>query len=159
MLYCFLLCIIHPFFYQESRMKEDIVIKNGISIPAHELIITASRSGGPGGQFVNKTSSKITLRWNIPTSSALTEEQKTRVLAALASELTNEGDIIIHHSSSRSQQQNKKHAIELLVTKIRKALYVPKKRIKTATTKQGKEKRLHEKKQHSEIKKMRKVTY
>lgn len=138
-------------------MKEEVVIKNGIAIPAHEIIITASRAGGPGGQHVNKTSTKITLRWNIPSSNALTEEQKTLILTNLAAELTNEGDIIIHHSSSRSQQQNKKLAIDLLITKIRRALYVPKKRIKTKVSKSAQEKRLHSKRQHSLIKKMRKI--
>lgn len=138
-------------------MKDEIVIKNGIIIPAHEVIFTASRAGGPGGQHVNKTSTKITLRWNITTTHALAEEQKALLMIALASELTTEGDIVIHNSASRSQQQNKKNAIDVLRNKIKRALYVPKKRTATKIPKQAKEKRLQQKKQHSLIKKMRKV--
>lgn len=138
-------------------MKENIRIQNGINIPAHEITLTASRAGGPGGQHVNKTSTKITLRWNITTSQALSEEQKSLIIRILASDITQEGDIIIHSSASRSQEQNKKSAIDTLVKKIRKALYVPKKRIKTKVPKQAQEKRLTQKKRHSLIKKMRKI--
>ena len=136
-------------------MKHDVYIKNGIIIPEHELEISASRAGGPGGQHVNKTSTRITVRWNIAQTVALTPEQKQRVLANLSSEITTNGDIIIHSSASRSQQQNKKAAVDLLATKIRKALYVPKKRIETKVSKSTKERRLEKKKQQSSIKKMR----
>ncbi|HRN78268.1 MAG TPA: alternative ribosome rescue aminoacyl-tRNA hydrolase ArfB [Candidatus Dependentiae bacterium] len=141
-------------------MKEDIVVKNGIIIPAHELEITASRSGGAGGQHVNKTSTRITLRWNIPRTQALDEQQKQRVLIKLQSELTTEGDLIIHSSTYRSQQQNKKSAFDILAQKIRNALHVPKKRMKSKLPQQAKEARLEKKKKHSEVKKMRrKVEY
>jgi len=140
-------------------MSENVVLKNGIEIPAHELEITASRAGGPGGQHVNKTSSKITLRWNVKNSNALSEEQKLRVLEKLQSEITIDGDIIIQSSSSRSQGDNKKEALARLAMKVHKALQVPKKRMKTKVSKAAKEKRLDEKKQHSAIKKMRKVNF
>lgn len=141
-------------------MKEDIVVKNGIIIPAHELEITASRSGGAGGQHVNKTSTRITLRWNIPRTQALDEQQKQRVFTKLQSELTTEGDLIIHSSTYRSQQQNRKAALDILAQKIRNALHVPKKRMKSKLPQQAKEVRLEKKKKHSEVKKMRrKVEY
>lgn len=108
-------------------MKNDVVIKNGIIIPEHELEITSSRSGGAGGQHVNRTSSKITVRWNVKTTSALTDEQKQRVLEKLASQLTAEGDLIIHSSTTRSQEQNRKMALVRLAQLVSKALYVPKK--------------------------------
>lgn len=136
-------------------MKDDLYIKNGITIPAHELEISASRAGGPGGQHVNKTSTKITVRWNVNASSALDDPQKQRVLEKLASELTSEGDVIVHNATSRSQQQNKKAALAQLAQKIRNALHVPKKRLKTKVSKQAKEKRLKQKKQRSDVKKMR----
>lgn len=138
-------------------MEEKIIIKNGIEIPAHEITFTASRSGGPGGQHVNKTSSRITLRWNVTTTHALSDEQKERVMTALASEITTEGDIIIHSSESRSQHQNKKNTIDVLIQKIKKALYVPKKRMATGVPKHAQKKRLDQKKRHSIIKKMRKL--
>ncbi len=136
-------------------MKDDLRIKNGVTIPAHELEITASRAGGPGGQHVNKTSSRITVRWNVPHTSALNDSQKQRVLEKLQSELTVEGDIIVHNGASRSQQQNKKAALDQLAQKVRSALHVPKKRIKSRTPKAAKEKRLQSKKQRSEVKKLR----
>lgn len=136
-------------------MKLGVYIKNGVSIPVHELHITASRAGGPGGQHVNKASTRITVRWNIQHTQALTYEQKERVLKNLQSEMTTSGDIIIHSSASRSQQQNKKNAFDILSTKIRKALYVPKKRIKTTVSESTKKKRLEKKKRQSLIKKMR----
>ena len=136
-------------------MKYDVLIKNGIVIPGHEIEITASRAGGPGGQHINKTSTRITVRWNVKQTKVLSDEQKERVLQKLHSELTKEGDVIIHYSTSRSQQQNKKMALELLAQKIRKALHVPKKRMKTRVSKKVKEARLREKKQRGMIKKMR----
>ena len=136
-------------------MKEDLPIKNGIVIPGHELEITASRAGGPGGQHVNKTSTRISVRWNVRQTTALTDIQKQRVLEKLAASLTSEGDIIVHSSASRSQQQNKKTALELLAERIKKALIIPKKRLKKRVPKSAKEARLQQKKRHSMIKKMR----
>jgi ribosome-associated protein len=140
-------------------MKNDLPIKNGIVIPDHELEITASRSGGPGGQHVNKTSSKITIRWNVNTTQALNEFQKARVREKLSSRLTTEGDLIVHSSSSRSQQDNKRKALETLAHEVRKALYVPKKRMATRVSKGVKEARLQAKSHRSSVKKMRSKKY
>jgi ribosome-associated protein len=136
-------------------MKKDVHIKNGIIIPDYELEITASRAGGPGGQHVNKTSTKITVRWNVKNTTVLTDEQKERVLQNLQSRLTEEGDLIIHNRESRSQQQNKEMALAQLAQMVRKALHVPKKRMKTRTPKAIKEARLQHKARRSEVKKMR----
>ncbi|MBS1986818.1 aminoacyl-tRNA hydrolase [Candidatus Dependentiae bacterium] len=136
-------------------MKQDLPIKNGIVIPEHELEITSSRSGGAGGQHVNKTNSRITVRWNVRTTNALTEEQKERVIARLQSKLTSEGDLIIHHSSSRSQQQNKQLALEQVARDIAYGLHVPKKRMATRLSAAKKEARLQKKSEHSALKKLR----
>lgn len=136
-------------------MKSDVPIKNNIVIPEHELEITATRASGPGGQHVNKTSTRITLRWNIKTTQALSDEQKERVLQKLQSQLTHEGDLIINQGASRSQHQNKEMALEQLAEKIRGALYVPKKRMATRVSKSKKESRLETKSQRGFIKKMR----
>lgn len=140
-------------------MSDGIHIKNGIVIPLHEIEITASRAGGPGGQHVNKTSTRITVRWNVKTSRALTDEQKERLLEKLASLLTIDGDLIINASSSRSQDQNKHAALENLADKIRRALTIPKKRMKSGVPKGAKEKRLQSKKIRGEVKKMRRERY
>lgn len=136
-------------------MKNDLFIKNGITIPEHELEITASRSGGAGGQHVNKTDTKITIRWNIKNSAALTVEQKQHVVEKLVSRITEDGDLIVHNSESRSQQQNKKNALHNLAAIIRNALHVPKKRIATTVSKALKEARLKSKAHRSTIKQMR----
>lgn len=137
----------------------DIPIKNGITIPYHELEITTSRSGGPGGQHVNKTESRITIRWNVKETSALPESLKERVLKNLGSRLTANGDLIIHSSESRSQLQNKNNALEYLAAIVRKALLVPKKRVKTKIPKKEKEKRLQEKRLRGDIKKGRRKIF
>ena len=136
-------------------MKNDLFIKNGITIPEHELIITTSRSGGAGGQHVNKTDTRITVRWNIKTTTALTDEQKNYVLEKLQARITSEGDLIIHNSESRSQLQNKKNALNNLAAIIRNALAVQKKRIATKMPKTLKEARLKSKSHRSKIKQMR----
>lgn len=134
---------------------ESSSIKNGIAIPENELKITASRSGGAGGQHVNKTETKITIHWNVKNTTALNDIQKDRVLKNLENKLTTDGEIVIHNSESRSQQQNKENALKNLAKLISKALYIPKKRIKTKVPKHIKEKRIQSKKQRGEIKKMR----
>lgn len=139
----------------ERYIMDDIPIKDGIVIPSHELEITASRSGGAGGQHVNKTSSRITVRWNVHNTHIFTDEQKQHVLRNLQAELTQDGDLIIHNSESRSQQHNKKAALAQLAHKIRKALHVPKKRMASHIPRAIKEARLHAKKQRSSLKKMR----
>lgn len=136
-------------------MEDDLRVKENVIIPGSELEVAASRSGGPGGQHVNKSSTRISLRWNVQNTSALTDEQKVRVLEKLQNKLTTEGDLIIHSSESRSQQHNKEQARDRLVDEIRKALYVPKKRMATRATKSAVEKRLHKKSIRGAVKKMR----
>jgi len=136
-------------------MKTDLPVKNGVVIPGYELEITASRAGGPGGQHVNKTDTRITVRWNVPTTTALDETQKARVLNNLQARLTSDGDLIVHHSASRSQQQNKEAALARLAQEVSNALYIPKKRKATRISKAAKEIRLQSKRQRSAIKGMR----
>jgi ribosome-associated protein len=132
-----------------------ITVRSDLIIPESELQISASRSGGPGGQHVNKTSTRITVRWDIRQSACLTPEQKTLLLTKLASKLTQEGELIVHHGTARSQQQNKLAAITNLAKIVRQALYIPKKRLKTAIPKSAQIKRLDRKSEHGLIKKLR----
>lgn len=136
-------------------MNIDLAIKNGIVIPEHELEISFSRSGGAGGQHVNKTETRVTVSWNVKNTQVLHEEQKERVLQNLQSRLTDDGALVVHNSESRSQQHNKERALIILAQLVRKALFVPKKRMKTRVPKAVKEARLHEKSRRSDIKKLR----
>lgn len=136
-------------------MKNDLSVKNGITIPEHELHISTSRSGGAGGQHVNKTETRVTLRWNVHASQAVNDAQKQRIAEKLQHQLTTDGDIVVHASAGRSQAQNKKAALAQLATIIRQALHVPKKRMKTKISKATKEARLRQKSQRSKIKKLR----
>ena len=111
-----------------------------------ELIITAMRSSGPGGQHVNKVSTKIELRFNIPGSKILTEQQKILLMDKLRRKLTESGDLIVTSQVTRSQSANKELALIKLYEVFAKALKPSRKRIPTKPTKQSKLKRLDEKK-------------
>lgn len=136
-------------------VEKDIFIKNGLTIPVHEVEITTSRSGGPGGQHVNKSDTRVSIRWNVYNTKVLSDEQKMRVLNNLKARLTSAGDLIISSSESRSQLQNKEAALTRLSQELRTALHVPKKRTKTRVSQAKKEERVHAKRQRAEIKKMR----
>lgn len=136
-------------------VMKDLVVQDGVVIPEQELEITTSRSGGPGGQHVNKTDSRITVRWNILATTALSEEQKVRVLAKLGSRVTSDGDLLVHHSASRSQLQNKEGAFAALAQTVFKALQVAKKRKPTKVSKAAKAKRIDAKVARGGIKKLR----
>jgi ribosome-associated protein len=141
--------------------KTDLYIKPGITIPEYELEITASRAGGPGGQHVNKTNSRITVRWHVANSHALPPQLKDRLLEKLAAQISAEGFLIVHNSTSRSQQQNKIAALANLAQIIRNGLYVPKKRIPTKISATTHEVRLQKKTQRGHTKKLRqkKISY
>ncbi|BDC34198.1 aminoacyl-tRNA hydrolase [Candidatus Dependentiae bacterium Noda2021] len=136
-------------------MKHDVFVNDTITIPDHEIEISSSKSGGAGGQHVNKTETRITVRWNIVHSTALPPELKERVLEKLQSRLTADGDLIIHNSTSRSQDHNKKMALAQLGHIIKDALFVAKKRMKTRQPRAAKEARLKSKGHRGSIKKMR----
>lgn len=143
------------FFITKRGRMSNVYVQNGIIIPEDELIIETSRAGGPGGQHVNKTNSRVVLRWNIVTSRVLTEEQKEHVGRYFQSRLTHEGELIIAVSTMRSQHQNKELAYERLAQELRSALYIPKKRVPTSISKTAKEKGAQHKKRRSLIKKFR----
>jgi ribosome-associated protein len=126
-------------------------------IPADELSARTSRSSGAGGQHVNKTASRVQLSWNVMSSPALNDEQRTRLMAKLGSRLTGDGVITVSVSDTRSQHRNREIAEQRLNEVVRQALVVPKKRKATRPTKAAKETRLKEKKIHSLKKQQRKA--
>ena len=78
-----------------------------VDLLSSEIVFNASRSGGPGGQNVNKVNSKVTLQFDVVNSQILTEEEKSILKAKLASRMTREGVLLIHAQESRSQLDNK----------------------------------------------------
>ncbi|MEJ1240753.1 alternative ribosome rescue aminoacyl-tRNA hydrolase ArfB [Chryseolinea sp. T2] len=120
-----------------------------------ELEFTASRSDGPGGQNVNKVSTKITLRFNVRDSQLLNGDEKDRILKKLATRLTKEGVLILSGQASRSQLQNKLDVEEKLNSLLLTALNVEKTRKKTKPTKSSREKRKFSKMLNSDKKKWR----
>ena len=121
-----------------------------------EFRFNTARSGGPGGQHANKTETQVELRFSIPESEVLDEEEKQRLLKKLSSKVTKEGELIVTAESKRSQLQNKEEAMEKFYSMVEKALKRPKKRKPTKPTRAAKKKRLEEKKKHSEKKAKRK---
>lgn len=120
-----------------------------------ELEFSASRSSGPGGQNVNKVNSRITLRFNIPGSTILTDEEKAVLLTKLASRLTDAGDLMVHAQDKRSQLQNKEAALQKLDEILAKALQKKKARKATKPSKTAVQKRITGKKRQSEKKQWR----
>lgn len=129
----------------------------GVRIPATELDVQAITGGGPGGQHVNRSATRVSLRWNVQRSAALTDDQRARVLAKLASRVDSDGWIRIVSGEFRSQLQNRRAAFERLTTLLSRALVVQKKRRPTRPTRASVERRLDEKKQRAEKKRRRRV--
>lgn len=118
----------------------------------NEVSWKAVRSSGPGGQHVNKTSSKVVLTFNITDSSILSDEEKQQLGKKLQSRITTNNELILECSETRSQHKNKELVFERFKEVITTGLRKPKKRKKTKPTKASKFKRLREKKQQSEKK-------
>ncbi|MEM8998683.1 MAG: alternative ribosome rescue aminoacyl-tRNA hydrolase ArfB [Bacteroidota bacterium] len=121
-----------------------------------ELKFKATRSGGPGGQHVNKVSSKVVLNFNLSFSKAFSEKERKRLLVTLRHRLTKENTLILQCDEARSQHKNKELALKRLFRLLKKGLEVSKKRIPTKPSKAVVEKRLKSKKNNAVKKAARK---
>jgi len=128
-----------------------------LAIPRTELSFRASRSGGPGGQHVNTSSTRIELLWDLNGSTVVDEEQRGRLRVKLSARLDSDGRVRVVASDHRSQRQNRLAAEERLASLVRHALVVPKKRRATRPTRAAKERRLSDKKRRGETKRQRRV--
>ncbi|MBA3393436.1 MAG: aminoacyl-tRNA hydrolase [Deltaproteobacteria bacterium] len=133
----------------------DLVITPRLTIPAGELEMSFARSGGPGGQNVNKVSSKVDLRWNPTTSTALTMDDRVLLLARLENKLTTDGTLIVTSSLTRDQIKNREDAMSKLVLIVRSALHREKPRKATKVSKGAKRRRVADKRHHAEKKQNR----
>ena len=133
----------------------DIVVSPRLTIPAGELGLAFARSGGSGGQNVNKVSSKVELRWNPATSGALGEADRQWLLQQLANRLTGDGTLIVVSQLTRDQIKNRDDAASKLALIVRTALERPKTRRATKPSRASKRRRVEAKKHRGEIKKNR----
>jgi ribosome-associated protein len=133
----------------------DLPVGRGLSIPAAELRETASRSGGPGGQHVNKANTRVTLRWNVPASAALDDAARRRLQGALRERLTRDGDLVVHAGRRRSRAQNRALARARLAELVAEALAPRRPRIETRATRASRARRAAAKQRQSERKRGR----
>ncbi|HJN74655.1 MAG TPA: alternative ribosome rescue aminoacyl-tRNA hydrolase ArfB [Myxococcota bacterium] len=137
-------------------MEADLPIDDTLVIPGAELRVLTSRSGGPGGQGVNTTNSRVQLQWRVQGSSALDEAQQARLLRNLASRIRAGGLLQVAVQSERSQHRNRQLARERLAELVREALVIRPKRKKRRISRGAKQRRLQAKRARSERKASRK---
>lgn len=127
------------------------------SIPESDLEFRYVRSGGPGGQHVNKVATKVELRFKLEETHALNPAQKRRLREAFPSRVTSTGDFLVTSDRHRSQRQNQQDVLEKLAERLRGIRYPPRRRIATKATRSAKRRRLESKRHRAEIKKHRRA--
>jgi ribosome-associated protein len=133
----------------------EVRVRPGLVIPGSALEIRFSRSGGPGGQNVNKVETKAEVRFDLAATALLTPDEKARVMAKLASRLTKDGILAVSCERTRHRERNLNDALFRMGEILREALHRPKKRRPTRPTRSSKRQRIDEKRRRGEIKRMR----
>jgi len=136
-------------------MRGGVRVNGRLLIPERELSLEAARSGGPGGQNVNKVASKVVLRFSVRASRALGERRRALLEERLAGRLNKNGEVVIHASRHRERSRNEQDARERLAAMLREALRTPKKRVATRPTRASKRRRLADKRRQAEKKRGR----
>ncbi len=137
----------------------ELVLSPTMAIPRAELVYKATRGGGPGGQHVNTSSTRIELLWNVRATTAVDAEARARIEDRLATRIDGEGWIRLVSSARRSQEQNREAAEERLIALVTRALVVQKRRKPTRPSRGQKEARIQEKKKRGETKKQRRPDF
>jgi ribosome-associated protein len=133
----------------------DIPIRAGLAIPEGELEVSFARSGGPGGQHANTSSTKVELRFDVAGSPSLTEEQKARITSELGSRLTKDGVLVLQASEHRSQTRNREAVEGRFANLLSDALRPRRRRRATRPSRAAKRRRLERKRRQSEKKALR----
>lgn len=138
-------------------MASDDLIPVGAHtwIPRAELRFRATRSGGPGGQHVNTSSTRVELEWDVAGSPSLSEEERARIQEKLTNRIDGSGVLRIAASEHRSQHRNREAAVERLQRLLTEALHVQKHRRPTRPTRASREKRIGAKRHRSRTKRSR----
>lgn len=123
-----------------------------IQIPLDEFAWSFARSGGPGGQNVNKVASKAVLRWNFDGTTQVPEVVKERFRRLFGSRLTTEGELVLSSESTRDQSRNREDCLEKLADMLRAAATPPKIRYATRPSRASKRRRVADKRRTSETK-------
>lgn len=132
-----------------------IRINDELAIPDEEVAFVTSRSGGPGGQNVNKLETRVTLRFDLAASPSLTEEQKARLGERLATRITRAGVFHVTAQKHRTQGANRDAALERFAELVAEALREEAPRKKTRVSRAAKARRVDEKRRHSQRKRQR----
>jgi len=135
--------------------EDRLLIAPGLDLPLAELEYRASRSGGPGGQHVNTSSTRVEVWWDIAGSAVLSDEQRARLLRRLASRLDGAGRLRLVSSGSRSQLRNREEVTERLAHLVADALVVPKRRKPTRPSRAAKAARVEAKRRRGATKRER----
>jgi ribosome-associated protein len=136
----------------------DLRVTDTVIIPRSELEVRATRSGGPGGQHVNTSSTRIEITWDVSRTRALTDDERGRVVSRLGARVSDGGIVRVVASDSRSQRQNRERAEERLVELIRRGLAVAKPRKRTRVPRAAVQARLERKRRRGERKRERRWT-
>ena len=136
---------------------ECLPVTSRVSIPLAEITFIAARSGGPGGQHVNTTSTKVTLLFDVQASPSLTEYDKARIGQALEGRIGKDGVLRVVSQSTRSQFANKELALERFAALLRAALTPVAPRKKTRVSLAAKRRRVDDKKRQGALKRQRTV--
>ena len=132
-----------------------LVITSRIQIPLDEFEFTYARSSGPGGQNVNKVNSKAVLRWPVTSTRSLPDDVKARLLAKISSQITNDGDLVLHSDRYRDQPRNREDCLQKVQALVKSVATPPKKRRPTKPGRAAKQRRLASKQAHSQKKQQR----
>lgn len=135
--------------------SDTVEINDAVSIPLAELSFRYSRSSGPGGQHAQKSSTRVELLFDVGSSPSLTDKQRKRILKRLSGYIDTAGVLHLASQSERSQLRNKEEVVARFQELVREALKRRKRRKATKPTAQSKERRLKEKQQRSQTKKLR----